>query len=131
MSILGAANPAPGVGKGLNFIGDHVFANSGKVSVNQNQTEILNFTTGANQYIVADIIIGSEGASGNDFYIECKLNEEVVFVTFTSSDTTPYPTVANPLRILVPPDSTFVFTLENEQVATRVWTATLVGRVYQ
>jgi len=134
MALVGAGNtlggtPA-GVGASLNYIGDHVYANSGEVAVNQNLTELFNFTTGSNQYIVADIIMGSEGASGNDFFIESKLNGEVVFVTFMSTDTTPYPTVSNPLRILVPPNSTFVFALKNDSAATRTWTATLVGRVY-
>jgi len=126
---IAGSNPA-GTGTSLNYIGDHVYANSGEVAVNQNLTELFNFTTGSNQYIIADIIIGSEGASGNDFFIESKLNGEVVFVTFMSTDTTPYPTVSNPITILIPPDSNYIFALKNDSAATRTWTATLVGRLY-
>ena len=123
------SNPA-GTGTSLNYIGNHVYAYSGEVSVNNNLTRMLSFTTGSGAYVVAEIIIGSEGASANDFFLESKINDQIVFVTFMSSDTAPYPTVSNPMRILLPPNTRYSLALKNDVSGTRVWTETLVGEIY-
>jgi len=46
MSILGASNPAPGVGKGIVYMGDGIWAGwSGQIIVNNATVEMFNFTT--------------------------------------------------------------------------------------
>ena len=134
MAIAGAGNPVggsnpAGAGKGINYIGDHVYANSGEITVTGSLTEMLAFSTGTNQYIVAEIQMASEGASGNDFFLEMKLNDQIIMSSFMSSDTTPYPTGPRPINVLIPGDSTFSFALLADS-GSRVWTVTLVGRVY-
>jgi len=46
MSILGASNPAPGVGKGIAYMGGGIWAGwSGEIIVNNSTVEMFNFTT--------------------------------------------------------------------------------------
>jgi len=115
--------------KGLITIGNHCYAYSGEVSVNQDPTTMLEFSIGEG-YIIGEIQIACKGASGNDFFIDVKLNDQSVYIGFMSSDTTPYPTVSNPIKLLVPANSLLSLTLENDQTATRIWTASFVGKMY-
>jgi len=119
-----------GTGKGLVTIKDHCYAYSGEISVTNDAagTTMLEFSVG-NEYIIAGIQMTSEGASGTDFFCEMKLNGEIIFSTFMDDDTTPYPTGPQPVNVLIPPNSTFSFALKSD-ASTRVWTASLIGRIY-
>ena len=44
--MLGSSNPV-GTSKGLNYIGNHAYGYSGEVTVNDNETTLLDFTLGA------------------------------------------------------------------------------------
>ena len=126
---VGFGGGVASTGQTLNYIGNHCYANSGEIAVDTSLTTMLSFGTGTNQYIVGEVQMASEGASGNDFFVEMKLNDEVIFSTFMSSDTAPYPTAARPINVLIPGDSTFSFALKSDS-GTRNWTVQLVGRVY-
>ena len=58
MSLIGVSNPA-GVGKGLNYIGNHAYAQSGAVATATSFSEQLNFDT-SSAYI--DAIVDLMGA---------------------------------------------------------------------
>ena len=55
MSILGASNPAPGVGKGITYMGGDIWAGwSGEVIVNNSTVEMFNFVTPIQALIVTN-----------------------------------------------------------------------------
>jgi hypothetical protein len=120
------------IGQGLNYIGDHCYAYSGEIGVTNAGHTMLDFQTGHNQYIIADIQLSSKGGSGNDFYVDIKLNGTVVHSNIILADSAEFAgqAISSPLTVVIPGDSTFSLSIDNDQATTRIWTVTLVGRVY-
>lgn len=55
MSILGASNPAPGVGKGISYMGGGIWAGwSGEIIVNNSTVEMFNFVSPNQPLIVTN-----------------------------------------------------------------------------
>jgi hypothetical protein len=73
----GGSNPS-GTGTGLNYVGNHAFAYSGEVSVNDNETTMLDFTLGANQYFVGKVQFSYYGGTNQDCQHNIKINGELV-----------------------------------------------------
>ena len=75
--ILGASNPV-GVSSGINYVGNHAYAHSGPVTVNDGSdaaTTLLEFETGAS-YIMAEMHLFNNQASALDDYVKIEINGE-------------------------------------------------------
>jgi len=69
--MLGSSNPV-GVGSGINYIGDHAYAQSGSVTnagTGGPDTTLLKFNTG-NNYIVGKMDFGTTNPAGHDTYLD-------------------------------------------------------------
>lgn len=71
------ANPT-GTGTSLNYVGDHAYAYSGEISVNDNETTMLDFTLGANQYFVGKVQFSYYGGTNQDCQHNIKINGELI-----------------------------------------------------
>ena len=66
MSILGASNPAPGVGKGISYMGGNIYAGwSGEIIVNNSTVEMFNFTTPNRPLLVSNFQYYVKHSSGS------------------------------------------------------------------
>jgi len=138
MAILGggdAGNPTggtAGVGKGLNYIGDHATATSGIVAVGSagagSYSTLLNFSTGSS-YIVAkfQFFRGVSAAAANDYNWRLSLNGNIVMeFDDTAGDRMEYP-----VDLIIPPYAEIIVTAANVSTGTDTnLTAIITGRVY-
>lgn len=122
------SNPA-GTGSSINYIGQHAYAYSGVINVNNVETIMLMFTTG-NQYIVGEVQFNTSSIGGDDYLYKIKLNGEVIqeYVTIDQADR------ARPdsnIPILLPPYSKVELTAQNvTDTSGNDQIVGLVGRVY-
>ena len=126
--MLGSTNPV-GVGGGINYIGKHAYANSGQISVDTNETTMLEFNTG-NEYIVSDVQFSAATAAGDNCNLTVRINEEIVTAQEFNNTYTAEPSLGYPVQILIPPFSKVKISLTMAS-GTIPWHATLVGEVYQ
>jgi len=118
-----------GVGKGLNYVGGHSFAHSGKVTTTtatSAATTYLDFSTGK-KYIVGTFH-WLEAYTGNaDRHIDILINDESVMAG--TADDSANQLYAQPLKILLPPFSRVVvkYGISGQTIAV-TWVMT--GRVY-
>ena len=126
---VAGGNPS-GTGTTLNYIGEHVYANSGAILVDQSNPTLLDFTTAGTHYIVADIQMGQESTSGDDMRYQITFNGEVVMGIFMVNPTDVQP-FQNPLRLIIPPLTRVQINADNLSSNTgRETYAVLTGRVY-
>ena len=77
---VAGSNPT-GTGTQLNYIGrdpTHAYAYSGEVTVNDNETTLLDFTLGANQYFIGKVQFNYYGTTNQDSQHNIKINGELV-----------------------------------------------------
>jgi len=114
VTILGFSNPAPGVGKSLVYLKDHVFGNSGTLNATAAaDIEPFNFTSGSGSYIVARMFVSYDAddlASGNQFGYRIKLNDESIFFTRREANAADQVTNPFPSRVdfIIPPEAHLV-----------------------
>ena len=132
--MLGGGNPVGGgspasTGSNLNYLGQHVYANSGNIDIDQNDTTKLAFTSGAG-YIVAKIQINNASGSSDDIKYTIKFNSEVIsqfYYSGAGNQNEPF----NPIFVIIPAETKVVISGENEQTTSpRSHTANITGRVY-
>jgi len=135
MPITGAGNPAgsggsAGVGKGLNYIGNHAFAYSGEHSATAGGfTTMLNFTTG-NGYVVANVTFGNTSSAADHIEFEIIVNGKTIMAAAGDVIGEGYP--LNPFEILIPPYAKIeVKTINASGGADRTVFAAITGRVYR
>ena len=122
---------AAGVGTSLNYIGNHVYANSGTVSVPTAVTTLLDGTTANNSYVLAGIQLGCINKVSDDFDMEIKINGEIVMGIQLDNTNQEYSYGMYPITLVIPPNSRIQLTLTNiSQDVGRDWYAILTGRVY-
>jgi len=93
-------NPS-GTGTSLNYIGNHCYAYSGVVGVNDTEKALLKFSTG-NEYIRAIIQFNGGAAGGGDNYIyRVKYDSQIVQEYVTNSNTDDAPN--QKLNLIIPP----------------------------
>ena len=117
-------------GKGIRYVGNHVWANSGLVSVTNVAGTLLSFST-APSYILAEIMFfyDSVAQADNIKYI-IYLNNQIVYSIQLNQATTD-PGAQTPLTILLPPTTTVKMTAYNlTDTDSQDVGATLTGRVY-
>jgi len=74
---VAGSNPS-GTGTSLNYIGNHAYGYSGEVTVNDNETTLLDFTLGANQYFIGKVQFNYYGTTNQDSQHSIKINGELV-----------------------------------------------------
>lgn len=140
--ISGAGSGAPGynptgIGKGLNYIGDHAFANSGFFTAANSSTgvDVLTFTTGGS-YFWGELTFNGYAAIGEPTYgtdgaCELKLNDEIVAVLKNGTGSEVMPTNTK-IKLIIPPYTKVNVRIEADGTnATIGATVMIVGRVYQ
>jgi hypothetical protein len=136
MAILGApnvgsgANPS-GTGSGLNYVGNHVYAISGSIEADNNNTTLLDFTTGGTAYIVAELQIGSDAGSGDDFRYSVEFNGEAIMDSYAQRTDQGFPNFGFPFKFIIPPETRVTIKADNITSGTaRSTYATIMGEVY-
>jgi hypothetical protein len=118
----------------LNYIGDHAYANSGEILVNNNTVEMLNFSTGS-FYIVGTFSYGVDqnaSLSGSKLLgFTISFNGEKI-MQLVSQTTASYPILDfdNNYEILIPPFTTVLIESETTNTSNVPTYGVLVGKVY-
>jgi hypothetical protein len=128
---VAGGNPS-GTSSNLQYIGDHVYATSGSISVPTAETSLIDATTAGNSYILADIQLSSIDKVSDDFDLRIKINGEVVYGL--QIDNTGYQSFLygmSPIQLIIAPQTRIEVTLTNiSQDVGREWFCNLTGRVY-
>ena len=125
---VGGSNPS-GIGTGLNYIGNHAYAYSGLVAINDGAPTMLDFSTG-NSYVNAVFDYGNCTTSGDDIQFKINLNGETIMVTHTRGPVNSGNAGLQP-NIIIPPYSRIQITGTNFSSSTdRLCVVSIVGRVY-
>ena len=135
MAILGGGQSGfgsggvAGTGKGLNYLGNHAYANSGiHAATAGGHTTMLEFETGA-QYIIAEFCFGNTSASSDHIEFEISLNSEVIMACIGDAIGESFP--LNSFQLLLPAYSKVkVTTINASGGADRSVFASISGRVY-
>jgi len=129
---VAGGNPS-GIGTSLNYIGDHAYAYSGGIDVDENVTSLLKFTTGGlyvkgrfqPQYFVANA-----GQATEDYRFTVKFDNQEVSVTLIAEGTD-RDAFYNVVDLIIPPFTTVEVTAQNvTDTNSRAVGAIITGRVY-
>ena len=125
---VAGSNPS-GTGSSINYIGNHAYAHSGVVGVNNVENTLLKFSTG-NQYIRAIIQFNGGAAGGGDNYTyRVKYNSQIVQEYVTNSNTDDAPN--QKLNLIIPPFTNVECTAVNStDDSSNDQIVSLSGRVY-
>jgi len=117
-------------GLGLNYIGNHAWALSGKVVVDDNAGNLLDFTTGSN-YIDAQIMFFYDDLDqGDNMYFAVYLSEQLIYST-EMSNAVDQAGQQQPVRIIIPSFTRLRITGQNTtDTNSHNIGATMRGRVY-
>ena len=117
----------------LNYIGEHCYAYSGNVSVNNVETTLLLFDTGSS--LVVSQVQFRYASSGTaeiteDFSFRLYLNDEFIMSSRAKADTEWF--AEQFVRLIISPYTTVKVTFDSDDtVADRVSTGSLTGRIYK
>jgi len=141
MALAGAGNPVggsnpSGTSKGLNYVGDHAYANSGGVIItNGVDATLLEFTTGTS-YLVGTFAFGlnhTDVSGSKAFGYIMSINDEIVFENYDTSDADGdmfYNGASTVLNILLPPFSKIKFEGSTTDGSNITCFGSITGRVY-
>ncbi len=131
-NVSGGANPA-GVGSSLTYIGDHCYANSGAITVEDSGnagTTLLDFTTG-NAYIVAEIHMFNDQANAlsvRQSAAKISYDSQTIALIVGSAEDAP---VSQTTDIHIPPFTNVkVEVISAQGDSDNFTTVSIVGRVY-
>jgi len=132
-NVVGGSNPA-GTGTGLNYIGNHAYANSGEILINNNTVTMLEFTTGTS-YFVGSFSYGvDQNASlGNSKLIGFTIkfdSQKVMQVVGQSASTLQFIDFDPNYAILIPPFTNVKIESETTNAGNVPTYAMLIGEVY-
>ena len=133
--MLGGGNPVGGgspasTGNNLNYIGQHVYANSGIISVDGNPGKVLLSFTSGTGYITAKIQVDNSSGSNDDIKYFIKFNGETIS-SFYFSTAGNHNEPMNPVFVIIPAETKVEVSAINQQSSSgRDHTAILTGRVY-
>ena len=117
-------------GPGIRYIGDHVYAYSGTISVSGSLTELLNFNVGT-EYLVGSLELhGTFAQIGqSQIRINILLNEQSIIDTYWEQalDATflDYPT-----KLVIPPLTDVIIQMSQASGVNRNMQATFIARAY-
>ena len=127
-NVTSGANPA-GTGSNLNYIGKHVYAYSGIITVDNVTTPMLSFTTGSG-YIVAKIQVDNSSGSNDDIKYIVKFNGETVSSWYWSTAGN-HNEPMNPVFVIMPANTIVTISATNLSGSSqRNHSAIVTGRVY-
>jgi TPP-dependent indolepyruvate ferredoxin oxidoreductase alpha subunit len=127
------SNPA-GTGSSINYVGEFAYAHSGLIDVDNNVTNLIDFTSGSEilvatiQNFYAGVSTGSQPNPNVQF--QTKFNGEVItsYVTFDSATDN---AVKNELHMIIPPFTRVTLTgINAETTATIQLLAIISARIY-
>ena len=122
-----SSNVVAGTGLELNYVGNHCFAYSGVVSVDDTQTDLLNFQTG-NKTIRAIIIFNS--VTTDKLYLHKILFNEIIVQEYFAFDSGGRRGVI--FDMIIPPYTSVRCTSENdEDNASKDQIVSLAGKLYE
>jgi len=132
-NVAGGSNPA-GTGSSLNYIGDHAYANSGEILVNNNTVTMLEFTTGTS-YFVGTFSYGVDqnaSLSGSKLLGFTISFDGQKIMQLVSQTTASYPILDfdNNYQILIPAYTNVKIESETTNAGNVPTYAMLIGRVY-
>jgi hypothetical protein len=125
---VGGSNPS-GTGGSINYIGDFAYAYSGPITVNNNQTTLIKFTTGASLFV--GTFRPSYTTSTSDNYgWTIKINDEIIgYSEFISA--TPQGSITSEFDLIIAPFSKVEIVAQNtEDTDNNDVAALITGRVY-
>ena len=98
------SNPS-GTGSSLNYIGNWVSGYSGRVSINDSETALMDFTTGS-ELIVANVqfFYAVDASSAQNFAYTIKINGEIISKYIVNGSST-YTSANNPILLVLSPFS--------------------------
>jgi len=132
--IAGAGNPTAsggttGIGKTLNYVGDFAFAYSGIIDTDNNETTLLEFSTGSELFVGEWQGYYYESPYNEDFRWTVYLNDEKV-QTYTGEGSI-RGNSRSQLNIIIPGYTKVKITCQNVSDTTaREQMASITGRIY-
>ena len=122
-------------GLGIRYIGDYCYAYSGAIAASTASPTALSFTSGSG-FILADVIYSgcfnfTDPSSGLRGTCVVQFNGVEVAATLTDSDSGNLNTGGVPMRLLIPPFTTVLITVDaGDNSVSLHATVALTGRVY-
>jgi len=127
---VSSSNPA-GIGQTLNYIGKHVYANSGIVGVTNAETTLLKFTSASGSYILGGLQFGCINKVSEDFDLEIKIDGQTIMGIQIDNSNQEYFYGMYPIEIIIPPSSVVEITMINiSSGSARDWFTIMTGEVY-
>ena len=137
--MLGGGNPVgsnpAGIGSVLNYVGKHVYANSGAFEAKTTDQTMFSFTSAPNSYIVGKLIMTApirfaDIANGQNRGYHLSFNNELVGTYKVDSSQEDMPSSVE-VSILIPPNTLVTLVCrDGSDASTYDATASLVGEVY-
>jgi hypothetical protein len=123
-------NPV-GTGAGINYIGNHAYAYSGVITADNNETTLLDFTTGGQQYIESWIQVFASTVQADDFEINIKFDGQIIMSSEYEKSYSGNFVNGIPRKVIIPAQTRVQITATNTQGTTNAdWSAIIAGRVY-
>ena len=124
------SNPS-GIGSTINYIGEHVYASSGIITIDNTETNLLKFTIASSQYVVATFYFNMIQAQGEQYLYKIYVNEQVINGYNAPGGSDTVTAADNPIKVLLAPNDEVRATAQNSQsTAARDQIVSMVGRVY-
>jgi len=118
------------VGKSLNYIGQHVYGYSGEITVDNNETNLLDFTSGK-EYLVCKVQFSAAHSSGDDYVFRIRFNGIVVqrYITISAfSESDPN----QPLYMIIPPLTSVQCSAQNvSDTSSNNQIVAITGKIYK
>ena len=126
---VAGSNPV-GTGTSLNYIGDHAYAYSGTVPIGASNTTMLDFTTGSNTYIIAEIEFHGniQGVGNSNTVFLIKIDGQDISHTQWNA-TVDHTMMDTPTRLILPPASRVEILMAQASGSDKDFQATMTGRV--
>ena len=122
---LGGSNPA-GTSRNINYLGDHAYAHSGAVNVDNNETTLIESAIGGH-FIVSEITCNAAADTSVEYMFKIYLDDEQVMGIQTENDSN----IANRFKMIIPPFANLKITAQNvTNTSTNEECAIVTGRVY-
>ena len=125
---VGGQNPA-GIGSSLNYIGKHAYLYTGAVNINNVETNLAEFDTAGNSYLVGSWQPQLVSNTGEDTQFRLYFNNQLVssIVLTSTKDYSPF----EEIEIIIPTDTKVRMTAQNLDSSSDMDVAIIItGEVY-
>lgn len=118
-------------GKGIRYIGNWIYGYSGVIAVDNTETPLLEFVSGAGLIHAKVQPFYAEGSGGNSYFYQLYLNDIVVVGFASDGAVNPFGYGTTDIRVIIPPLTKVKFTAQNAASGdSNDQAVTLTGRVY-